>query len=171
MTGEERRKKILDMIRESGNPIPARALAEAFSVSRQVIVQDVALLRAAGDDIISTSRGYILQHKPSRSRRVFKVHHTDEQTADELNSIVDLGGTVIDVFVWHKLYGKIEGELGIDSRRAVDAFIDDLNSGRSQLLKNVTSSYHYHTVEAGDEETLDLIEQMLHQKGYLAEGN
>ena len=170
MTGEERREKILAPIRESGKPIPARALAETFSVSRQVIVQDVALLRAAGDDIISTSRGYIL-HQPARCRRVFKVHHTDEQTADELNAIVDLGGTVIDVFVWHKLYGKIEGSLGIDSRRAVEAFIDDLKSGRSQLLKNVTSNYHYHTVEARDEETLDLIERMLDQKGYLAEGN
>lgn len=170
MTGEERRAKILDKIREEQKPIPARALAEAFSVSRQVIVNDIALLRAAGDDIISTSKGYILQQS-ARCRRVFKVCHTDEQTADELTAIVDLGGTVIDVFVWHKLYGKIEGELGIDSRRAVDAFIEDLKSGRSQLLKNVTSSYHYHTVEARDEETLDLIQEALQRKGYLAEGN
>lgn len=170
MTGEERRAKILDKIREEQKPIPARALAEAFSVSRQVIVNDIALLRAAGDDIISTSKGYILQQSAC-CRRVFKVCHTDEQTADELTAIVDLGGTVIDVFVWHKLYGKIEGELGIDSRRAVDAFIEDLKSGRSQLLKNVTSSYHYHTVEARDEETLDLIQEALQRKGYLAEGN
>ena len=170
MVGEERRREIINLLRQSSEPVPARKLAELFDVSRQVIVQDIALLRAAGDDILSTSRGYIL-NLSGLKRRVFKVCHTDEQTADELLSIVDLGGTVLDVFVWHKVYGRIEGELNIDSRRKVDAFIEDLNSGRSQLLKNVTSSYHYHTVEARDEDTLDLIQDMLQSKGYLAEGN
>lgn len=35
---------------------------------------------------------------------------------DELNLIVDCGGKVEDVFVYHKLYGVIRVEMNIKSR-------------------------------------------------------
>jgi len=166
MNGTERRKEILNMIQTSDRVVSATRLAEEFSVSRQVIVQDIALIRAAGFDIISTNRGYIL-NEPQKPNRIFKVSHTDEQLEDELNTIVDMGGTVLDVFIWHKIYGKISGVLNISSRRKVSDFMDDIRSGRSTPLMKVTGNYHYHTVEAPDEETLDLIEKALINKGYL----
>ncbi len=100
--------------------------------------------------------------------RVFKVYHTNDQTEDELTTIVDIGGTVVDVFVWHRVYGKIEAKLNVASRRNVQQCIDGLVSGKSSALMNITSGYHYHTVKADSEETLDLIEKALAKKNYLA---
>ena len=166
MTGPERRTAIINQIKTSSVPVPGKALAAQFEVSRQVIVQDIALLRTAGYDIISTNRGYIL-NAPHAITRVFKVSHTDAQTEDELYSIVDLGGTVVNVMVNHRVYGHMEAPLGISSRLKVKAFIDDIKNGKSSPLKNITSNYHYHTVEADSEKTLDLIEKTLEEKGYL----
>lgn len=166
MTGTERRNQIVERIRKSTMPVSGTALAKAFDVSRQVIVQDIALIRAAGYDIISTHKGYLL-NEPTSVNRVFKVQHTDEQTEEELYSIVDLGGTVENVLVNHKVYGRMEAELNISSRKKAKDFIDDIKSGKSSPLKNITSNYHYHKVVADSEETLDMIEEMLREKGFL----
>lgn len=168
MTGLERRQKIIRMIQESGTPVSGKELAKTCDVSRQVIVQDIALIRAAGYEIISTNRGYIL-NAPHTATRVFKVSHTDEQLEDELCAIVDLGGKVVDVIVNHRVYGRLEAPLGISSRKKVKEFIADIKSGKSSPLKNITSNYHYHTIEAENEETLDSIEEMLRAKKYLVE--
>ena len=168
MEGEERRKKIIKLLGASEGPVSGSELAKIMGVSRQVIVQDIALIRAAGYDIISTNRGYIL-NAPSQAERVFKVNHTDEQLEDELCSIVDLGGKIINVMVNHRVYGRMAAPLGITSRRKVKEFLEDIQSGKSSPLKNITSNYHYHRVEADSEETLDMIEDMLRQKGYLVE--
>ena len=169
MSGEERRKKILKDIQRSSSPLPASKLAETYGVSRQVVVQDIALLRAANHEIISTNRGYILQADSAAAKRVLKVSHTDEEMEDELTVIVDLGGNVRDVIVNHKLYGKMQAALNISSRRKIAVFMNDIRSGKSTPLMKVTSNYHYHTIEADSEETLDCIEQALREKGYLIE--
>lgn len=169
MTGQERRDEIVNRIKDSTAPVPAKALAGIYEVSRQVIVQDIALLRAAGYDILSTNRGYVL-HTPHLANRVFKVSHTDDQMEDELCSIVDLGGKIVNVMVNHRVYGRMEALLGVSSRRDVREFMEDIRSGKSSPLKNITANYHYHTVEADTEETLDLIGEMLRQKGFLVEG-
>ena len=168
MTGSERRDAIIKQIRESRTPVPGKSLAASYDVSRQVIVQDIALIRAAGYDIMATNRGYII-NEPATVSRVFKVKHTDAQVEEELNSIVDLGGCVRNVMVNHRVYGHMEAELNITSRRKTADFIRDLQSGKSSPLKNITSGYHYHTVEADSEETLDLIGEMLREKGFLVE--
>lgn len=167
MTGTERREKIIQMLTGSETPIPGKTLAQTLNVSRQVIVQDMALLRAQEHTITSTNLGYQLL-KPETVSRVFKVTHTDEQVADELNLIVDYGGAVEDVFIYHKVYGKVRADLHIRCRKDVEAFLQDLASGKSGLLKNVTSNYHYHTVTAPTEKLLDLIQQQLQEKGFLA---
>ena len=118
MTGKERRDSIIKMI-SGKSPVSGGSLSKSLDVSRQIIVSDIALLRAEGYDIISTNRGYFL-NSPSGATIIVKVNHTDEQTEDELNTIVDLGGTVIDVFVHHKVYGKISADLDIRSRRNVN---------------------------------------------------
>lgn len=169
MTGTERRDKILEKIKCSEIPISGSSLAKAYDVSRQVIVQDIALIRAAGYDILSTHRGYVL-NAPHTVSRTFKVRHTDERMEEELCSIVDLGGCVADVMVNHRVYGQMKARLGIRSRRNVTEFLQDIQSGKSSPLKNITSDYHYHMIEADNEKTLDMVEQMLREKGFLIEG-
>ena len=166
MTGDERRQEIVRCIQESTAPVPSRKLAAAYGVSRQVIVQDIALIRAAGYDIISTNRGYIL-NVPKTVSRIYKVKHTDEQLEEELCAIVDLGGFVENVMVNHKVYGRMEAELHIGSRRRIREFLEDISSGKSSPLKNITSDYHYHRVNADSREVLDLIETELKEKGFL----
>ena len=168
MHGSERREQIIRQIQESKAPVSGTKLASLYSVSRQVIVQDIALIRAAGYEIISTNRGYIL-NQPKTVCRIFKVQHTDEQLEEELNTIVYLGGCVDNVMINHRVYGKMEAELALSSRRRVGAFMEDIRSGKSSPLKNITSNYHYHKVSADSEETLDLIEQELRKKGFLVE--
>ena len=168
MTGSDRRQEILKNIKESDRPVSGSKLAKDYEVSRQVIVQDIALLRASGYDIISTNRGYVLEGQTC-AERVFKVRHTDEQLEMELCTIVDLGGQVKNVMVNHKVYGHIEAELGITSRRKVKEFLEDIESGKSTPLKNITSDYHYHTVTADSEETLGMIEEELRKLGFLVE--
>ena len=168
MTGSDRRQEILKNIKESDRPVSGSKLAKDYDVSRQVIVQDIALLRASGYDIISTNRGYVLEGQTC-AERVFKVRHTDERLETELCTIVDLGGQVKNVMVNHKVYGHIEAELGITSRRKVKEFLADIESGKSTPLKNITSDYHYHTVTADSEETLGMIEEELRKLGFLVE--
>lgn len=168
MTGSERRAGIIRQIQKSSKPVSGSELAKSYNVSRQVIVQDIALIRAKGYDIISTNRGYIL-NIPRSVSRVFKVQHTDEELTDELYAIVDLGGCVENVMVNHKVYGHIEANLNISSRRKVYEFMNDIKSGKSSPLKNITSNYHYHTVSADSDETIDLIENELRQMGFLIE--
>lgn len=170
MNGAERRADIFRKIQESERPVSASKLAEFFGVSRQVIVQDIALIRASGHEIISTNRGYILTSAEAAAvSRVVKVRHTDEQLEDELTSIVDLGGTVRDVQVVHRVYGTVKGGLDIRSRRDVSVFMEELRSGVSSPLMKVTGNEHYHTIEADSGETMELIVGMLREKGYLAE--
>lgn len=166
MTGEERRKFIVDKIRSSERPISGTKLAELCEVSRQVIVQDVALIRASGYDIMSTNRGYII-HEQKTFRRTFKVQHTEEQVEEEMNAIVDLGGKLVNVSVNHRVYGRMEAELNVGSRRKVNEFMEDIRNGKSSPLMKITSNYHYHLVEAESEEILDEIEEMLDKKGIL----
>ena len=165
MTGEMRREKIIARLTDASVPISASKLAEELGVSRQVIVQDVALIRATGCQIASLARGYVLETM-SQPQRVFKVQHTDEEVEAELNLIV--GGIVEDVFVFHKHYGTVRAQLDIKSRYNVKQFMENITSGKSSLLMNVTSGYHYHTVTADTEETLDLIQKSLEEHGFLA---
>lgn len=167
MNGNERREKIIKILTSSDNAVSGRALAEMLGVSRQVIVQDMALLRAQDKRIEATNLGYIISGDKLVSR-VFKVKHSDEQVEEELSTIVDYGGIVEDVFIYHKVYGTVRAELGIKNRSDIKAFLNDLATGKSGLLKNVTADYHYHTVYAPTEKLLDLIQKDLEEKGFLA---
>ena len=126
MNGEERRTKIIDLLKQSDIPLSGTGLAKQVGVSRQVIVQDIALLRANAYAIISTNQGYLLSDSFNASR-VFKVIHSDEQVEEELNLFVDLGGKVEDVFVYHKVYGLIKATMNIRSRRDVKKYLADIS--------------------------------------------
>lgn len=170
LTGTERRKLLLSMMRQSKIPMSGSVLGKKTGVSRQVVVQDMALLRTQGYPIMSTTKGYYLEEQDSnQSVRTIKVCHTNEQVEDELNTIVDLGGTVLDVMVNHRAYGKMSAALNIKSRRDVQTFVDNIKSGKSTPLLNVTSGYHFHKISADNDDILDEIEEALARKGYLAE--
>ncbi len=167
MSGEERREKLLVTLRGATQPVSGTALAAQLGVSRQVVVQDIALLRARQQDIVSTYRGYLLRNAPL-CQRIFKVHHSDEEIEEELNLFVDFGGRVEDVFIYHRIYDVVRVEMGLKSRRDVSGYLDQLTSGVSKSLKNITDGYHYHTITAETEEILDQIQQALQERGFLA---
>ena len=170
MKAEQRRKAILDLLLRSEEPLSGSALSQQLDVSRQIIVQDIAVLKVSGCDILSTHKGYVLQASPYAERE-FKVRHTSQQTPDELKCIIDLGGTVVDVYVWHKVYGRIRAPLNIATQADIDQFVENIKLGRSVELMSVTSGYHYHTIRAASEEILDQIGEALAQRGYIAPGN
>ena len=168
VNGAKRRKQILEMLRRASAPLSGTALGKATGVSRQVVVQDIALLRTEGHPVTSTARGYILD-EPKADVRLIKVCHTNEQTEDELTTVVDLGGCVRDVMVNHRIYGEMSAPLNIKNRRDVQNFLKDLKNGKSAPLMNITSGYHFHHISAESQEVLDEIEEALKKKGYLAE--
>ena len=167
MNGEERREYILHVLKTSDAPVSGSAFARDLHVSRQVIVQDIALIRSSGVEVLSGKYGYFI-YKNQPVSRVFKVYHSDAETEEELNLFVDLGGRIDDVFVYHKVYGVVRAAMNIKSRREIRAYMKSLESGKSSLLKNITGGYHYHTISADSEEVLDDIQEALSKKGFLA---
>ena len=166
MKAVERRKAIIDLLRRSEGAVNGTALAGKLGVSRQIIVSDISALKAEGYDIQSTHSGYILPAS-GFAEKTFKVRHTREETEDELTLIVSLGGRVENVYVWHKVYGRIEAPLGIASRADIERFMEGVRSGKSTELMNITGGYHYHTVSADGKEALCEIENALTEKGYI----
>ena len=168
MTTAQRREEILALLNKADAPIAAKDLAARFGVSRQVIVQDLAVIRASRPNIISTNRGYILQQQETGCLREFKVRHTPEQAGQELNLIVDHGGRVKNISISHRVYGRVTAEMDIRSRQDVNEFVQAINSSHSSVLSSATSGYHYHLIEASSQERLDLIGEQLKKAGFLA---
>ncbi len=167
MKALDRRKAIANRLLSASEAISGSILSSEFGVSRQIIVQDITVLKGLGYDILSTHNGYVIRKSPLKER-VFKLHHTTNQTEDELSTVVNLGGTVVDVFVWHKVYGKVTAPLNIFSLLHVKQFIEGVRSGKSTELMNITGGYHYHTVRAESDEILDNIGKELEKRGYIA---
>ena len=157
------------LLEGSTTPVAGAEIARRCGVSRQVIVHDIALLRSEGNDIISTHHGYVLVRNGGNCRRLFKVCHGEDRVEEELFAIVDLGGTIEDVIINHRIYGKIEARLDLSSRREVRRYLSELQSSKSTLLSLVTSGYHFHHVSADSEEVLDEIGAELAKRGFIAE--
>lgn len=171
MGAEERRKRILKLLSESARPLTGSDLARILAVSRQVVVSDMAILRAAGGKIIATPQGYALASALGAAphARIFGSRHTPEETEDELLTIVDYGGKVVDVTVEHPVYGELRGWLNIGSREDVRQFIHRLAESDAKPLLTLTEGVHLHRVEGADAAILDRIETALREKGYLLE--
>lgn len=166
MTTAERREAILAQL--GGTPLVARTLAQQYGVSRQVIVQDIAVIRATHPNVISTARGYVLQKAEPVCTREFKVRHSRDRSAEELDLIVDCGGRVKSISISHRVYGRVSVELDIYSRQDVVEFLQRFEDSSSTVLSTVTDGYHYHLVEAATPERLNLIERELRERGFLA---
>lgn len=170
MTGEERRAGILRKLQESDMPLSGTSLAKQFHVSRQIIVQDIALMRAENNGILSTNKGYLLRSNKAENtlpKRVFYVKHATETVLDEFMTVLDLGGKILDVAVEHELYGQINVDLLIETEADAVDFHNKMMNCTNQPLKVLTGSCHYHTISAPSEKLLDLIETELLRKGYL----
>lgn len=170
MEGEQRRLKIISYLSSADQPISGTELASLFGVSRQVIVQDIALLRATNKNILSTNKGYLLYHpekNSTKAKRIFPVFHYFDDIQDELYTIVDCGGKILDVVVEHDIYGQITLDLILKNRNDVDEFMKKIEHTSSQPLHVLTGGLHYHSVEAENEDILNKIENQLEKKGFL----
>ena len=170
MTGEERRVRILQRLQETDTPLSGTALAKAFHVSRQIIVQDIALMRAENYGILSTNKGYLLRSEKTENnqpKRVFFVKHTNDQVPEEFRTVIELGGKILDVAVEHELYGQIRVDLLIETEADATDFYERLLACRDNPLMVLTDDCHYHTVAAPSEKLLDLIEEDLRRKNLL----
>ena len=168
MQAEDRRRTILKILQESAQPVSASVLAGQLSVSRQIIVGDIALLRAGGEEILATPRGYCIQRSGQGLLRRVAVRHSSEAMEAELNAIVDQGCTVVDVIVEHPLYGQLTGPLQLSSRYDVAQFI--ARSHTAQPLSVLTGGIHLHTLLCPSEDAYRRVLDALRQAGFLLEG-
>lgn len=169
MDSEGRREAILSLLKHSEEPITGTELASRFGVSRQVIVQDIALLRASGTQVLATPRGYLI---PSQSERdccyaVVTCNHTRHQIEEELSIVVDLGGKALDVIVEHPIYGELRGSLMIASRRDLSIFLERLAETEANPLSFLTGGVHMHTLEAPSAPAMKEITDALRRAGFL----
>ena len=170
MNTQQRRDAILQLIQQGEAPISASALAKQFHVSRQLIVGDIALLRAKGCQIIATPRGYLCEQRgQDQTIKTIAVCHRSEDLNDELYTIVDLGGALLDVIVEHPLYGELRGSLHIYSRYDADQFFSKLADKKAVPLSALTDGIHLHTIRVHDEACYVRILDALRKKGYLYE--
>ena len=169
MNYTERRSCILEYLKKSETSIPASRLAEMFGVTRQIIVSDIALLRAKGNNIISTQRGYMIQREEmSGVLETISCRHKKEQISDEFYAIVDNGGSVLNVIIEHPVYGQISAELNISSRYDADEFVKKTDTSKANQLSDITGGLHYHTIRVPDADALERIISTLRENGILA---
>jgi len=167
-SAEQRRRGILKWMQAHGAPIHGGTLAKHFRVSRQCLVQDVAILRAGGEEILATPRGYRLPEDSSHAHRaMLACRHQPERTREELEILVDHGVKVLDVIVEHPLYGELRGSLMIESRADLDDFLKQVIASRASLLSSLTGGIHLHTVEASRPEMIARARAQLRQRGIL----
>ena len=169
MDGAQRRAEIARFLSCAKGPVSAAVLARNCSVSRQIIVSDVALLRAGGMDIAATPRGYVIQRSPAGLVRRVAVRHSGAEMAAELNAMVDQGCTVLDVIVEHPIYGQLTGPLQLVSRYDVEQFITRCRQAEALPLSRLTEGIHLHTLSCPDQAAYDRVCQSLARLGFLLE--
>ncbi|NLT57793.1 MAG: transcription repressor NadR [Clostridiales bacterium] len=167
MDAQARRQAVSRQLAEAAGPVSAAALAKAFSVSRQVIVGDIALLRAGGMDIASTPRGYVLPRETAGLIRMLACRHQADQMEAELNAIVDQGCTVVDVIVEHPIYGQLTGLLQLSNRYDVGKFVERCRRHSAAPLSQLTEGIHLHTVLCSDQGAYDRVRAALETLGIL----
>ena len=165
---EQRRRELIRLLNEAKAPIVGLDLARAVGVSRQMLTQDIAVLRAAGGDIIATRLGYLLRTPAATTHRdVFQVQHDRAAMVDEAAILVDLGVRIVDVSIEHPVFGHLRAELSISSRYEAQELVDRLEQTNSAPLLALTGGRHSHTVEARRPELLEKAREELRRRGYL----
>ena len=169
MDAQERRQAIARRLEGASGPVSAAVLAREHSVSRQIIVGDIALLRAGGMDIAATPRGYVLPAPAAGLVRTLACRHRADQTEEELNAMVDQGCTALDVIVEHPIYGQPTGQLQISSRYDVGQFVQRCRRQEAAPLSQLTDGIHLHSLSCPDEASYEHLKARLRELGFLAE--
>lgn len=170
--GEKRRELILSWLQSEASPLTGSELAKRTNVSRQIIVQDISLLKARNEPIIATSQGYVYmqkQHERPAFQRLIVCHHKPEQTAEELYLLVDRGILVKDVIVEHPVYGELTASIMVSTRKEVEELLTKLQETKASFLSQLTEGIHLHTIEADSPAKLDDACQALEEAGFLVE--
>ncbi len=170
MDSEQRREAIIKVLKSKDQPIKGTEFSKMFNVSRQVIVQDIAILRAKGEEIFATPQGYMVISKtPKKSimKTIICKHKGYGEIDDELKTVIDLGGKVIDVIVDHPIYSEIKIPLMLSSRIEIDEFVNSLERENAEPLSSLTEGVHIHTIEVPSLEIYEKILMELDRKGYL----
>lgn len=169
MNTDTRRQKILQLLSNATGAISASTLANKYKVSRQIIVGDIAILRAEGHDVTATPKGYILHNNDNNAfgyLGTVACSHNETEMQDELYTIVDFGATVLDVTVEHSVYGQISGKLELSSRYDVDVFIDKIKNSDTKPLSDLTGGIHIHKIGAPNQDVFDRTVSALRKKGF-----
>lgn len=173
MDAKQRRAELLRMLQMDIKAMSATNIGEKFGVSRQIIVGDIALLRAAGHDIVATQSGYILAKKTVADERadedsyILACRHDKTMLENELHTIVDNGGILVGISIDHPLYGNISLPMDIRSRYDADAFISKVAMTGSALLSSLTDGAHLHTIRCNTPEAYRRILAGLREAGIL----
>lgn len=168
MNSNERREKLLHILKTSNKPVKGVDLSKELNVTRQIVVKDIALLRASGIDILATSTGYIIYNIKNQEFEIkCKNHDNNEHLLLELQTIIDLGGKVKDVIVDHPTYGTIKADLNLASNRDLKLFMENSKKNGFKQLSSLTQDYHVHTIEVADEKTLKEIKKELKELNIL----
>ena len=168
MKADERRSNIIEVLMKEKRAIKGTTLAESFNVTRQIIVKDIAILRAKGNNIIATPDGYMINEDNSnRVKSVIAVNHNDEEVIKELEIVVKYGGIIEDVIVEHPLYGEIRGILMIKNLNDLNKFKNSLNQIDAKPLSMLTNGVHLHTISADSVENMELIKEELKESGFI----
>lgn len=165
MSSKNRREEIVKMLVESNKAIKGTELASLFGVTRQIIVKDIAILRAEGNTIIATPDGYIYNKDANKVKSIIAVNHDENKTIDELEIVVKYGGIIEDVIIEHPLYGEIRGNLMIKNLNDLNSFENEFKNVKP--LSNLTDGIHLHTIAADSEEDIKAIKRELKEKGFL----
>lgn len=170
MTAAQRRSAIYEQLTRADAPISATALAQRFSVTRQVVVGDIALLRAEGHRITATPRGYMIPSETGLLRTI-ACHHSGGDTQKELFAMVDCGCTVLDVIVEHPVYGQLTAPLALSSRYDVEQFVQRMADSHAQPISTLTDGVHLHTLSCPSEDAFAHLKATLQSMGMLYEGS
>lgn len=170
LMGEQRREKLLEWLKQS-SPITGSELAKRASVSRQVIVQDMTLLKAKNHAILATSQGYIygIPTDEPKARKIVACRHTPSRTEEELLLLVDYGVSIDDVIIEHPVYGELTALIRVSTRSEVFEFIEKINSTGASYLSELTDGIHLHTISAPDESRIEKACAALQRAGFLVE--
>ena len=172
MDTKERREKILELLHGREKPMSASSLAQTLNVSRQIIVGDVALLRATGNRIVSTARGYLLEDSKGENSGIYEVlccKHEAKDTKKELYIMIDHGGEVMNTTIEHPVYGAITADLKLSYRYEVDEFLKKQKEYNARLISEITNGYHTHTIRCQSKDQVERIKEQLKKQGFLQE--
>ncbi|KEH95646.1 transcription repressor NadR [Clostridium massiliodielmoense] len=168
MESEKRREYIKEMLNNNVKPKKGQEIANKLGVTRQVIVKDIAILRATGMNIIATPQGYVIPKPHTNAiEKIVAVYHERKDIDEEMQCIVKYGGTIKDVIVEHPVYGEIKAMIMAKTPYDVQKFIKNLNNNKAEPLLALTKGVHLHTIEVDNIENMKKIINELSNKGFI----